>query len=618
MTLTQKEQEIVFQLAEKLTGSSQQGLLRKEIIIRNVEKRITEKQVDSFEGYLKLVKTNEKEYQQFISDLTIHTTSWFRERPHYDLVVQHAQDFIKNNKGLSKTLKIWSVACSTGEEVYSAALCLEPVVENNSQTFDYRIDASDIDLVSINKAKKCIYPESQINQIPKDMIKNILIGQNKCKGYFTLDSKLREKVKFFNQNISDATYLNTNEKYDIIICRNVLIYFSIEKQKEIIDRLVHQLNPGGIIILGHCDSFPNHSQLKAIGRSSFRYEHIVQPKIKIKKNIMIVDDSSTIRAKIKKMLECDDYRIYEAASTAEADNILTNHNIHFITLDLNMPGEDGASWLTKLRKNKVQIPTVIISDSQPEDAQRVFGALSAGAHDYIVKSKLHTEPQILVDLVNVLTTQEEKNKTSEIKLRPFTVSPFSPEVVVVGASTGGPEALVNLFKKLPAHFPPVVIVQHIGVEFSAALKNRLCEVSGLFPGEISSVEPLKKGHLYFATGDYHLQLKAKQNKIYIDSLLKDKIEGHRPSVDVLFESAAKIPADCLAILLTGMGKDGAAGLLKLVDEKKCYSLVQDASSSVVFGMPDKAIKLGAAHFVGNLKSIRAEMMRKLNISENYE
>lgn len=614
MALTKLEEETIYKLAEEITGTHQQGEFRKDILARNVEKRIAEKEFNSLEQYLELIKTDPNEYNYFINDLTIHTTSWFREDPHFKVVQKSAAAFIKSSP--QKTFKVWSAACSSGEEVYSIALSLAQLQEKN--TFEYSVHGSDIDPICIKKAQKAIYQATALNDIGPSYKKYLLVGENKAAGMFTLDKSLRDRAQFFVQSLNDENYSTPDKEYNVIFCRNVLIYFETQTQAKIIAKLISKLAPDGILILGHCDSFPSHPQLKAIGNSSFQLQnkHIHRvdkkevPKSVVKHQVLVIDDSPTIRLKIKKSLS-PKYIILEAESAAAASLILAKNEVSFITLDLNMPGENGATWLQKMRSQGLQSPVVIVSDSSPQDAERVFGALSSGAQDYLIKSKLHSEPHVLLDLANALIQDKTPNEHDEYPLYQFKNLKHSPQLVVAGASTGGPEALNHVFSNLPKDFPPLVIVQHISAEFSRAFMNRLCQASGLKAGQIADGKPLQNGYLYLATGDYHLKLQQRDQSIFVEKSDLAKVQGHRPSVDTLFSSLSDCQIDSVAILLTGMGSDGAQGLRKLVEKNRCYSLVQDANSSVVFGMPKKAIQLEAACFVGNLNQIRSELDKRI-------
>ena len=184
---------------------------------------------------------------------------------------------------------------------------------------------------------------------------------------------------------------------------------------------------------------------------------------------------------------------------------------------------------------------------------------------------------------------------------------------MIGSSTGGPEALGKLLSAFPKDSPPVIIVQHICHEFSPQFADRMALISGLVLGEASETRPLEPGHIYLSTGDYHLELLQRGSDLFVQKQVSEKQSGHRPSVDILFQSAARCQKEVLAILLTGMGADGAKGMLELFRSKHSYNLVQNEASCVVFGMPKVAIDLGAVHFEANIADLRAEIIHRIKL-----
>lgn len=608
MALTKQEEETIYSIAEKITGTSQQGAFRKDILVRNVERRMVETNSRSLVDYLKLVNTDSGQYQKLVSDLTIHTTSWFREKPHYDLLLQHATESFNSGK---KTFTVWSAACSTGEEVYSAALVLEGLREK-LQGFDYEVYASDIDTVSIEIGQSALYESVGFEEIPKELRKFLFLGTGSAKGLMTLDPEVRKRTKFFQNNLAMAPYKTPLASFDVVFCRNVLIYFDRNVQEAIVQELVNKVLTGGLVIFGHCDSFPSNGEINSVGRSSYKKRSITKIKeVAPKRNkILIVDDSPTVRKVISKILAAD-FDLHECESASAADTAISKNKYDLITLDLNMPGENGHSWLMRHRKEGMKTPVVIVSDSSPIEAEKVFGALEAGAQDYIVKSRLQSEPEKIVELLKSLTEVRGNSLLQEQVCRPFQNKNYSPKVLLLGASTGGPEALAKLLQDFPRPCPPVVVVQHISPEFSRAFATRLGQISGLNFVEMDETQSLQPDCLYIATGDYHLSLAEKQGNLFLQKSEDPKVNGHRPSVDVLFKSAANLPVDTLSVLLTGMGKDGAEGLSNLAVTNRSFTLAQDEKSSVVFGMPKKAIEMGAACFVGDLSAIRAEMLNRI-------
>lgn len=615
--LTKNEEEYVYKLVERITGSLQSGSYRKDILLRNIEKRIQVTGVKSLINYLKLVNQNQDEFDYLVSNVTIHTTSWFREMPHF---IQLKNIIEKHLKQSDAPIRIWSAACSTGEEVYSIALVLEKIAQENSK-LKYEIIGTDIDSKCIESCRKGIYKKSQLNEVPIEYHQLLLSGEDDFKEYFTLDERIINKCQFFVSSLAVNNKISTYGQFDIIFCRNVLIYFSLDEQSKIINQLYKFLKSESFLILGHSDSFSSHPLLKLIQGSVYKKSvgllssddsfQKVQKNIKHptqKPHLLIVDDSQTIRKVLFQIFE-KKFEITEATSAENASEVVKVKKFDLVTLDLNMPGENGVSWLKKQKQLGLKTPVVIVSDSNQVDANKIFGSLENGAEDYIVKSRLSQEPDKILELGWQLIskfTEEEKDYRQFIK--PFDKK-IKPEVILIGASTGGPEALAQLLNQLPKPTPPIVIVQHISYEFSKAFVNRLSLVSGLSVGDMENdLIELQGNSIYLSLGDYHLKIVKSQDQLFIKKDNSTKVNGHRPSIDILFSSAAEFSLDSAAIILTGMGADGAQGMLDLSNKQKCFTLAQDQKSSVVFGMPKKAIELRAVNFIGNIQEIKNKII----------
>ena len=184
-------------------------------------------------------------------------------------------------------------------------------------------------------------------------------------------------------------------------------------------------------------------------------------------------------------------------------------------------------------------------------------------------------------------------------------------MILVGASTGGTQALTDLFNNFPLKTPPILVVQHISPSFSTTFAKHLAERSGLKLGNPLEGTVLEDGSIYLSDGDFHIGVVKSKNG-YKLTTSNVQISKHRPSVDFLFKSAVKFADKTLAILLTGMGSDGAQGMLSLKDNG-AFTIAQDKKSSVVFGMPKEAIQLGGVGFMGNIQEIRVECERCLRM-----
>ncbi len=627
------DKEIVFTVAEKLIGVSQQGQYRKDIIVRNVERRMKNLGVTSFLNYLEFAQKNSNELSRLVSSLTIHTTSWFRELPHFTFMKEHFEANVDKYKG--RKLRALSIACSTGEEVYSMAMVLEGIRSRNIG-FDYEVTGLDIDPESIKVGKNGVYLKTYIDDIPTQCRKFAKEGQGKLAEYFAVTQEVRKRCNFKVRSLADAEFCN-NERFDLIFCRNVLIYFSPENFEKIVRRLSALLTETGILTLGHSEALisPKIYNLVVAWNSSYKSHSAdilpARPTISKKLNInssslgqvekvedlskdkiLVIDDSRTIRTILSKLFTTKGYSVLLASTAQEASDILKSTKVSLISLDIHMPGENGNVWLKRQRLLGVKTPVIIVTDANVEESKDVLDALENGAQDYIKKSKLEREPEDVVERFGLLIKESKRIKDAKVTgthSKKY-LKLYRPELILVGASTGGTEALTKLLAGFRKDSPPVLVVQHISPNFALPFAMRLSDVSGLTLGEYSNGTILKKGCLYMSHGNTHVGVKyvAGTYKLVVSDL--PPRSGHRPSVDVLFDSAVRENVRLAGVLLTGMGKDGSAGLLQL-KKKGAMTFVQDEASCVVFGMPGAAISTGADCYVGNISEIRNQLNKCL-------
>jgi len=345
---------------------------------------------------------------------------------------------------------------------------------------------------------------------------------------------------------------------------------------------------------------------------------------KKKLSVIIVDDSKPIRILLKKIIEKNpNFEVVaEASHPYEAMSFLEKNRADVMTLDINMPKMDGVTYLKQFMKED-PIPTIMITDYSFNTCGPVFEALENGAVDYIqkpamndfeqqgiaIRSKIQMACQ--VNLENVGQTLRKK------KIQPlyhFDDFHFSNEIILIGASTGGTIALTELLASFPDFIPPVLIVQHIPKEFSNAFACRLDEQFKFNVKEAVHGEDVKIGTVYIAPGDQHMKIGCEgvQKKIILSDA--EPVNKFKPSIDVLFKSACQLEGKSLcSILMTGMGSDGANGLLEL-RKRGAYTIAQDEKTSVVFGMPKAAIEIGAAHKVLALDKIGTEIFSQISMS----
>lgn len=326
--------------------------------------------------------------------------------------------------------------------------------------------------------------------------------------------------------------------------------------------------------------------------------------------VLVVDDSAMMRALLQHRLEREsDITVVGAAADAnEARQLIKALDPDVITLDIEMPGMDGLSFLEKIMQLR-PTPVIIVSGATEAGASATVRGLQLGAVGCVAKSQLRLsseggDDRVLVDMVREAAGARfgaPKRSAPVPTARTAALRPSrAPELIVIGASTGGVEALHTLLATFPADCPPTLIVQHINGCFAAAIAQSLNRSAAPDVLLAQSDLPLARGQVLLAPGnDRHLQIASAGGRALRCILREgDPVSGHRPSVDRLFASAASALGaargpEALGILLTGMGQDGAQGMVALASIG-ARTIAQDQASCVVFGMPRAAIELGAA------------------------
>jgi len=340
--------------------------------------------------------------------------------------------------------------------------------------------------------------------------------------------------------------------------------------------------------------------------------------------VLVVDDSALARRAISKALALDpEIEVVGAASDpyVARDKILAMQP-DVITLDLDMPRMDGLTFLKILQEHH-PVPVVVVSSLTPSGSANALEALKAGALDVLAKpdgsGNLGQLAHQLAHHVKAAAQSRGRSWRRKVVTEPVTpvVPPIRPgefssrRVILIGASTGGVEALRFLLPRLPDGLPPIVVVQHIPRNFSRVLANHLDELCSFQVHEAVDGEELRTGLCLVAPGDFHLMLLPAEHRYRVQLTQSPPVHHCRPSVDVLFRSAAEQAGDgAVAVLLTGMGVDGARGL-QLLRSAGARTLAEDEESCVVFGMPQVAIKLEAAEEVVALQSMPHAILQAL-------
>ena len=341
--------------------------------------------------------------------------------------------------------------------------------------------------------------------------------------------------------------------------------------------------------------------------------------------VLVVDDSALIRSLMRELLgsQPDLEVVGMAPDPHVARELIKQLNPDVITLDVEMPRMNGLEFLEKLMRLR-PTPVVMVSSLTEQGSEVTLRALELGAVDFITKPQLGVAEQF-PELAREIGDKIRAAARARIRRhglgmagptqpRPIAGHVFgtTEKLICIGASTGGTEAIKEVLCNMPADAPGVLITQHMPENFTRSFAERLNGLSAMTVKEAAHNERILPGHAYVAPGHSHLRVKKGGAYYYTELSQEAPVNRHRPSVDVLFNSAAEVLGpNALGVLLTGMGKDGAAGLLAM-RQAGAHTMAQDEASCVVFGMPRAAIDLGAAVEVVPLQDIARRVLERLS------
>ncbi|MEQ8180343.1 MAG: chemotaxis response regulator protein-glutamate methylesterase [Smithellaceae bacterium] len=336
--------------------------------------------------------------------------------------------------------------------------------------------------------------------------------------------------------------------------------------------------------------------------------------------VLIVDDSAIVRKIFSEELsKYPDIEVIGAAPDPYvARDKIVSLKPDVITLDIEMPRMDGLTFLKKLMKY-YPVPTIIVSSLTPNGGKLTLEAMDVGAVDVIGKpGTAYSVGDMSVQLVEkiraasrvTLTRREAVSFDNAADSEPIkALSQTTNKIIAIGASTGGTEALKKVLVKMPPNSPGIIIVQHMPANFTKAFASRLNDICQISVKEAEDNDSVIPGTALVAPGNYHMILRRSGARYYVEIKTGPMVHHQRPAVDVLFKSTAQYAgANAIGVILTGMGADGAAGLLEM-KKKGASTIAQDEKSCIVFGMPKEAIKLGAADKVVSLEMIPSEIIK---------
>ncbi|WP_254508736.1 protein-glutamate methylesterase/protein-glutamine glutaminase [Anatilimnocola floriformis] len=332
--------------------------------------------------------------------------------------------------------------------------------------------------------------------------------------------------------------------------------------------------------------------------------------------VLVVDDSIVIRRLLTEALSSDPE--IELAGTAPNGRIalakLPQLNPDLVTLDIEMPDLDGLGTLPELRKNFPKLPVIMFSTLTARGAIATLDSLARGATDYVTKpanvgsvaAGIQSVKDQLIPKIKALCAPPVASKAAAPKItcRPASKGLQRTDAIVIGSSTGGPQALANVLCSLPQNLPvPIVVVQHMPPVFTNHLANRLNQEGSLEVREARNGDLVQPGLVLIAPGNYHVQLQRVGTQVRVVTQQESPENSCRPAVDVLFRSAAEVyGGNCLGVVLTGMGQDGLRGAREIVDHGGNV-LAQNEDTCVVWGMPRAVVEAGLANKVLPLDEI---------------
>jgi len=341
--------------------------------------------------------------------------------------------------------------------------------------------------------------------------------------------------------------------------------------------------------------------------------------------VLIVDDSAIVRKIFSQELSkhADISVIGVAPDPFVARDKIVNLKPDVITLDIEMPRMDGLSFLRKLMKYH-PIPAIIVSSLTPANSEMALEALEYGAVEVLAKpGGSYSVGDMSAQLAEkIRAAASVRMRTPTPKAEPIgenngpvpslALKRSTHKVIAMGASTGGTEALKSVLMAMPSNSPGIVIVQHMPPRFTTTFADRLNDLCQIEVSEAKDGDAVLPGTALVAPGNFHMLIKRAGGTYYVEVKNGPLVFHQRPSVDVLFLSVARFAgANALGVIMTGMGRDGAAGLLEM-KKAGAYTVAQDEASCVVFGMPKEAIRLGGAETIASLPDIPRTLMNYLN------
>ena len=660
--------EAIAQRISKITGV-QLGDKQYSLVLSRLSKHLRNMGGLTPSQYWDYLQTNEDdEIPVLISLLTTHHTFFFREQVHFDHLEQILPDLVAAAQAQGKkTLKVWCAACSKGQEGYTLAMFLDYHLKQLRVDMNYEILFSDVDAASVKWAENGVYGNDELSRVPITYRSNHWIrGKGEISDFSKVRKNLKEKCKFKTINLLELAKENFTQKFDLVFCRNVFIYFTVKEIESISKNILKNMEEHGQFVIGVSESLMGATlPVDHLGKSIYKKckeAHFVDVK-DIKRLVNIKADepssksikrnssekstrdrlasktgikqvatarknpdlapaaatsskafnvitlqpslklSSELRTAISRFPECKSVGFDVVTSADEAIRKINDKGADILVLEAS-----GINYLQKILKETTA--KVIIAATSGDDQKLISQGLDLGAHDFISLKGRHLGER------ETKTLHEKLVSLGNTASRTLNSSPstggsdIDPDCIIgIGASTGGTEAITKVLMKLPSQVPPIVIVQHIPEFYSKQFADRLNSTCQFEVREAKDGDVLQPNLALIAPGNYQMKVVFRGGKYKVHVFDGEKVSGHKPSVDVMFHSLAECKdRNIHGVILTGMGSDGAKGLLKM-RQAGAKTVAQDEASCVVYGMPKVANEIGACNLVLPLDQIADHLIK---------
>ncbi|MEQ1876853.1 MAG: CheR family methyltransferase, partial [Bdellovibrionia bacterium] len=461
--------------------------------------------------YLEFFSSNKAAETPFVvSLLTTHHTYFFREYSLFEYLETDALDtVIKNVRAQGRrTISVWSSACSHGQEAYSLAMFFNYHLKRRAPDLTIKIYGSDICTDSVRRAKNGVYKWDELKRAPALFTDgNWIRGEGEISHFVKAGRGLREVCEFGVVNLNEIDKGLGSEKFDLIVCRNVFIYFSIQKVEEITKQMIERLHPGGLLSVGLSETLTGLAlPVTCVGPSVYasdKFAPVEKTKIKRLVRVMCVDDSPTVIAILKRLLtpEHGFEIVATAASAEEAEELAPKTKFDVMTLDIHMPGRSGIDYLAR-QAGRTHPPIIMVSSVSQSDSDLALRALDLGARDYVEKPELanlhRVGDEIRAKLRCAFNDIPNFDVTHSFKA-PVSIKNTADRLRVIVAGAGDTRKIQRILNSLDGKQPATVLLFHGPAELAETMVTRL-NLSAWKNSKAAPIDgDLEEQHVYFSS-----------------------------------------------------------------------------------------------------------------------